>query len=161
MLYRRLLIVTAVVLPFATLAQMTHRMYLPTVYNMHPTPTLRPGEATPTWTPRPTRTPYIPPSATPTDTSTPTETDTPTATDPPTATVTRTPVACDPAYPDVCIPPPPPDLDCRDIEYRNFVVILDDPHKFDIDFDGIGCEVPPTATGTAATTATATATDTP
>ncbi len=22
---------------------------------------------------------------------------------------------CDPSYPDVCIPPPPPDLDCRDI----------------------------------------------
>jgi hypothetical protein len=30
---------------------------------------------------------------------------------------------CDPAYPGVCIPPPPPDLDCRDIEYRNFTVL--------------------------------------
>jgi len=25
---------------------------------------------------------------------------------------------CDPAYPDVCIPPPPPGLDCKDIPYR-------------------------------------------
>ena len=25
---------------------------------------------------------------------------------------------CDPSYPDVCIPPPPPDLDCGDISFR-------------------------------------------
>ncbi len=47
---------------------------------------------------------------------------------------------CDPAYPDVCIPPPPPDLDCKDIPYRNFRVLPPDPHRFDIDADGIGCE---------------------
>jgi hypothetical protein len=47
---------------------------------------------------------------------------------------------CDPAYPGVCIPPPPPDLDCRDIEYRNFTVLDPDPHNFDGDGDGIGCE---------------------
>jgi micrococcal nuclease len=48
--------------------------------------------------------------------------------------------ACDPSYPDVCIPPPPPDLDCRDIPYRRFRVLPPDPHGFDRDRDGIGCE---------------------
>ena len=47
---------------------------------------------------------------------------------------------CDPAYPTVCIPPPPPDLDCGDITYRRFVVRQPDPHNFDADGDGIGCE---------------------
>jgi predicted nucleic acid-binding Zn ribbon protein len=47
---------------------------------------------------------------------------------------------CDPSYPTVCIPPPPPDLDCKDIPYRNFVVLPPDPHHFDGDHDGIGCE---------------------
>src|SRR3989475_2416107 len=50
------------------------------------------------------------------------------------------PGECDPAYPDVCIPPPPPDLDCTDIAYRNFRVLPSDPHHFDGDSDGIGCE---------------------
>ncbi len=47
---------------------------------------------------------------------------------------------CDPSYPDVCIPPYPPDLDCGDISYRNFYVSRADPHGFDPDNDGIGCE---------------------
>lgn len=47
---------------------------------------------------------------------------------------------CDPSYPDVCIPPPPPDLDCGDVPYRNFRVLPPDPHNFDSDGDGIGCE---------------------
>jgi micrococcal nuclease len=47
---------------------------------------------------------------------------------------------CDPSYPTVCIPPPPPDLDCRDIPYRHFKVLPPDPHHFDGDHDGIGCE---------------------
>lgn len=47
---------------------------------------------------------------------------------------------CDPSYPDVCIPPPPPDLDCKDIPYRRFKVLPPDPHHFDADGDGIGCE---------------------
>ncbi len=47
---------------------------------------------------------------------------------------------CSEAYPDVCIAPPPPDLDCKDISYRNFKVVAPDPHKFDGDKDGIGCE---------------------
>jgi hypothetical protein len=50
------------------------------------------------------------------------------------------PSNCDPAYPTVCIPPLPPDLDCGDITHRNFVVRPPDPHKFDGDKDGIGCE---------------------
>ena len=47
---------------------------------------------------------------------------------------------CDPSYPTVCILPPPPDLDCKDIPYRNFPVLPPDPHRFDGDKDGIGCE---------------------
>lgn len=50
------------------------------------------------------------------------------------------PAKCDPAYPDVCIPSPPPDLDCADIPYRRFRVLPPDPHRFDRDRDGIGCE---------------------
>ena len=51
-----------------------------------------------------------------------------------------TATGCDPAYPTVCIPPPPPDLDCKDITFRRFEVLPPDPHKFDGDHDGIGCE---------------------
>ena len=47
---------------------------------------------------------------------------------------------CDPSYPTVCIPPPPPDLDCRDVPYRNFRVLPPDPHHFDGGGDGLGCE---------------------
>jgi len=47
---------------------------------------------------------------------------------------------CDPSYPDVCIPPSPPDLDCGEIQYANFKVLPPDPHRFDGDKDGIGCE---------------------
>lgn len=50
------------------------------------------------------------------------------------------PTNCDPAYPTVCIPPPPPDLDCGDIPHRNFTVLPPDPHGFDRDNDGMGCE---------------------
>jgi Excalibur calcium-binding domain len=46
---------------------------------------------------------------------------------------------CDPAYPDDCLPSPPPDLDCADIGHR---VTVDhsqgDPHRLDADGDGIG-----------------------
>jgi len=49
--------------------------------------------------------------------------------------------SCHPAYPDDCIPPAPPDLDCGDIARR---VRVDhahgDPHRFDADKDGWGCE---------------------
>jgi len=53
-----------------------------------------------------------------------------------------TPVGnCDPSYPTVCIPPAPPDLDCKDIPFRRFKVLPPDPHRFDgSDNDGLGCE---------------------
>ncbi len=49
---------------------------------------------------------------------------------------------CDPSYPDVCIPPRAQvgDLDCGDVEPRRFVVLAPDPHGFDGDHDGVGCE---------------------
>lgn len=47
---------------------------------------------------------------------------------------------CDPSYPDTCIPPYPPDLNCSDISDKNFAVTSPDPHGFDRDSDGIGCE---------------------
>jgi hypothetical protein len=47
---------------------------------------------------------------------------------------------CDPSYPDVCIPHAPPDLDCADVAERRFTVLPPDPHNFDGDFDGVGCE---------------------
>lgn len=49
---------------------------------------------------------------------------------------------CDPAYPTVCIAPKwkVGDLNCKDIPYRRFTVLPPDPHNFDGDFDGIGCE---------------------
>jgi hypothetical protein len=48
--------------------------------------------------------------------------------------------ACDPSYPDVCIPAPPPDLDCADVPYMHFRVAGADPHHVDGDRDGFGCE---------------------
>jgi micrococcal nuclease len=47
---------------------------------------------------------------------------------------------CDASYPEVCIKPYPPDLDCKDISYKNFRVLPPDLHRFDGDKDGIGCE---------------------
>lgn len=53
---------------------------------------------------------------------------------------TRARPGCDPSYPTVCIPPPPPDLDCADVPYSNFAVRGNDPHAFDGNGDGVGCE---------------------
>lgn len=51
------------------------------------------------------------------------------------------PAPCDRSYtPDLCIPSPPPQLDCGDIPYRNFAVRPPDPHVFDGNDNGIGCE---------------------
>ncbi|MHC5739719.1 hypothetical protein [Nostoc sp.] len=47
---------------------------------------------------------------------------------------------CDPSYPDFCIPPNSPDLDCKDMPRRRFKVLAPDPHGLDRDSDGIGCE---------------------
>lgn len=48
--------------------------------------------------------------------------------------------SCEAAYPDICIPLNSPDLDCGDIRDRRFRVLAPDPHNFDSDMDGIGCE---------------------
>jgi micrococcal nuclease len=74
---------------------------------------------------RPTATP-VPPSLAPTSPPAPTPAPSPN---------------CSPAYPTVCIPPPPPDLDCRQIPFRRFQVLPPDPHRFDPNSDGIGCEM--------------------
>ncbi len=64
----------------------------------------------------------------------------------PLAFVPPPPVAgkCEPSYPGICIPIGSPDLDCGDISWRRFVVLWNvpnpDPHRFDGDQDGIGCE---------------------
>jgi micrococcal nuclease len=47
---------------------------------------------------------------------------------------------CEPSYPDLCLPPPPPDLDCPDVPSKRFRVVGADPHRFDGDGDGVGCE---------------------
>jgi hypothetical protein len=85
----------------------------------------------------------------PTPLPVPTATALPMPTVPPPVPTALPPQAnCDPSYPTVCIPPPPPDLDCRDIDAGSFVVLPPDPHKFDGPYDGsmpnepdgIGCE---------------------
>ena len=50
--------------------------------------------------------------------------------------------SCDPSYPDFCIAPAYEvgDLDCADIGVGWFTVYQPDPHGFDADFDGYGCE---------------------
>ena len=50
---------------------------------------------------------------------------------------------CDASYPGVCIPPYSVvgDLNCKEIAERRFEVKQPDPHFFDPDFDGVGCEV--------------------
>jgi hypothetical protein len=47
---------------------------------------------------------------------------------------------CDPAYPDFCIASPPPDLNCPEVPEDGFRVLAPDPHGFDRDVDGVGCE---------------------
>jgi len=108
-----------------------------------PTPTTTPS---PTFTLTPSLTLSVTPSFTPTftQTSTATATFTPTTTSValiiPWTGATSSRSKCDPSYPTVCIPPPPPDLDCKDIPYKKFSVLRPDPHNFDSDRDGIGCE---------------------
>ena len=63
---------------------------------------------------------------------------------PPTGPPPTRSTACHPSYPTVCIPPPPPELVCADIAFRDFSVswtVPDpDPHHFDKSEDGIGCQ---------------------
>jgi hypothetical protein len=90
----------------------------PTAAPRTPAPTPPPSTAAPTAAPRTTAPTVAPRTVAPTS---------------------RT--NCHPAYPTVCIPPAPPDLDCGDITHRFFTVLPPDPHKFDgNDNDGIGCE---------------------
>jgi micrococcal nuclease len=56
------------------------------------------------------------------------------------SSTSQTSKSCDPSYPDFCIPSSPPDLDCKDISQKKFTVLQPDPHRFDGDKDGIGCE---------------------
>jgi micrococcal nuclease len=64
--------------------------------------------------------------------------------EPPPPTLPPPPGRCHPSYPDFCIPPSPPDLDCGDFTQRNFRVLWTvpdpDPHRLDGDRDGIACE---------------------
>lgn len=92
--------------------------------------------ATNTLVPLPTNTAAPVPTATPVPVATATPVPAPQPTEPPPTPAQN----CDPSYPDVCIPPYPPDLDCGDIPYRRFRVLQPDPHGFDRDKDGIGCE---------------------
>jgi hypothetical protein len=48
--------------------------------------------------------------------------------------------SCDPSYPTECIPSPPPILSCLDIGSRDFIVWPPDPHGFDPDHNGFGCD---------------------
>ena len=152
---------TATLTPIATLTPTDTltptRTFTPTISD---TPTI-------TFTPTITDTPTV--TLTPSRTSTPTKTQTPTPSITLTRTKTRTPLPyippvetaippvepyippvetaipgpignCDPSYPTVCIPPPPPDLNCDDIPFRNFQVLPPDPHNFDGNHDGFGCQ---------------------
>jgi micrococcal nuclease len=48
--------------------------------------------------------------------------------------------SCEPSYPTLCIPIDSKDLDCGEIPYTNFKVLPPDPHGFDWNDDGVGCE---------------------
>jgi hypothetical protein len=112
-------------------------IYMPDMAKAPPTETPAP---TPTDTPIPTATATLEPTATVVVVSpVPTATNTPPPAGP-TATPTRDPALCAAEYPTVCIPPPPPDLDCSQISFRNFPVLQPDRHRFDSDKNGIGCE---------------------
>jgi hypothetical protein len=47
---------------------------------------------------------------------------------------------CDSSYPDFSIRPPPPNLNCDDIQGNDFRALSPDPHGLDRNGDGIGCE---------------------
>lgn len=52
---------------------------------------------------------------------------------------------CLTSYPDLCVPPTPPDLDCAwvyDQGMSHITVLAPDPHRFDGNHDGVGCESP-------------------
>lgn len=68
---------------------------------------------------------------------------TPTTTPPTSAPQEGQAPNCDPSYPDFCLQPGLPDLDCGDEPIRNYArfrVLPPDPHDLDREHDGIGCE---------------------
>jgi micrococcal nuclease len=97
-----------------------------------PAPPTNPTTSTPTTT---TVVPVVPP---PTPTVPPPTTTATTTTAPPPSS------GCHASYPDFCIPPPPPDRDCKDFSQKNFRVLHNvanpDPHGLDGNKDGRGCE---------------------
>jgi hypothetical protein len=53
----------------------------------------------------------------------------------------REEAGCEPAYEDACVPPAPPVLTCEQAGVSNLLITSGgDPHGFDTDFDGVGCE---------------------
>ena len=74
----------------------------------------------------------------------PTPVPTPAPTVAPILPVAPPPSSCEPSYPGICIPIGSADLDCGEIQWRRFDVSWNvpnpDPHGFDRDGDGIGCE---------------------
>ncbi len=102
------------------------------------TPSLTP-DSTPSLTPD--STPSLTPDSTPSTEPTQPSALTPAPTTPQAPEPTPLPQAdCDPSYPDFCIEPPPPILGCGEIVFGNFTVLPPDPHGFDEDKDGTGCE---------------------
>ena len=118
-------------------SDMEGREPIPTATTVTPTssPSVMPTEIP---TPEPTPTPSPTPDSTPTPE--PTQPAVPTPSPPLELTPTPPPPDCDPSYPDFCIRSPPPELDCGGIVFRNFTVLPPDPHGFDEDNDGKGCE---------------------
>ncbi len=134
-------------------AQKNRVVYLPLVMNGNPVPTSFPTvtpipsptslAGAPTVTAVPSPTVLVSPTMRPIPSSTRTSVPpSPTRTTRPSPTQTVAP-QCDPSYPTVCIPSPPPMLSCDEVEFRDFVVLPPDPHGFDRNQNGIGCEREP------------------
>jgi hypothetical protein len=113
--------------------------FQPSIEALTTTPTSTSSSTTTTTTIAPPL-PTTPPPAPPAPPAPPKPVVTTTKTTPKPAPPPKPRTNCDPAYPTVCIPPAPPDLDCPDIPYKRFTVLNPDPHRFDADHDGIGCE---------------------
>jgi micrococcal nuclease len=104
-----------------------------------PAPPVNPTTSTATTTPTTTTTTTIVPVIPTTPTIPPPTTTAATTAAPPSSS------ACHSSYPDFCVLPPPPDLDCRDFSQKNFRVLHNvanpDPHGLDGNKDGRGCEI--------------------
>ena len=107
--------------PATTTSRTTTTAPPPTTTAPSPTPALVPTSlpAPPPPPPPPATTPKVPPQQ---------------------ATTQPPQRNCHPSYPTLCLPPAPPDLDCGDVDAKDFSVLPPDPHGLDGDKDGIGCE---------------------